>query len=121
MRSKVWSSASFRLFLSHIVVVAVFSSPLHVVTSSLRGARRPDKASMLQSNLATVHRQLTGSPARVHRIRFFDTQEDPKNEILSQESTLIWASLVTLLPTQCMWPSLAPSLPSLQSTAPLRC
>jgi hypothetical protein len=121
MRPKVWSAVWFRLFLSHIVVVAVFSSPLHVVTSGLRVARRPARASVLQTNLASVHKQLTGFPGGVHRVRFLDTQEDPKDEMASQESALTWTSLVSLPLTECKWPSVASSLPSVQSTAPLRC
>jgi hypothetical protein len=121
MRSKVRSSVWFRLFLSHIVVVAVFSSPLHVVTSGLRGARRAAKAPVLQTNLASVRKQLTGSRGGVHRVRFLDTQEDPKDEIVSQESALTWTSFVFLLLAECNWPSVASSLPSVQFTAPLRC
>jgi hypothetical protein len=121
MRSRSWSAPWFRLFLSLIVLGAGCSSPIRVVTPFFRATRRPAQFRFLRRNFATVNNQQTGSPVEVRRVRFLPSLQDPSDETALDESLLTRTFSILSLLTQCQWPLLPSSLPSLQSSPPLRC
>ena len=120
MRSRIWSAPWFRLFLSLLVVCAVFSSPICVVTPFTRAAKRPAQFGFLRRNFTTVNKQQTMSPVEVRRVRFLPSQ-DSSDESALDESLLTWTFSILSLLTQRQWPRVLSSLPSLQSSPPLRC
>jgi len=120
MRSRIWSAPWFRLFLSLVVVCAVFSSPIRVVTPFIRAAKPPAQSGFLRRNFATVNKQQTRSPGEIRRVRFLPSQ-DPSDETVQDESLCTWSFFFLSLLTQHQWPRMFSSLPSLQSNPPLRC
>jgi hypothetical protein len=111
----------FRLFLALIVLGAGYSSPMRVVTPWFRAATRPVQSRFLGRDFATVNKQQTGAPGEVLRVRFLRSLQDPRDETVLGESLLTWTSSILSLLTQCQWPLLPSSLPSLRSSLPLRC
>jgi hypothetical protein len=121
MRSRIWSAPWFRLVLSLIVVGALYSSPVRVATPFLKVARGPGQFYTSCQNFATVNKHQTGSPVEVRRVRFLHSLQDPGDETALDVSLPTWAFSTLSLLTQCRWPLVPSSLPSPQSSLPLRC
>jgi hypothetical protein len=121
MRSRIWSTSWFRLFLSLVVLGAVYSSPLLSVAPSVKAGGRPARCCHLPRNFVRVTLQQTGSPVRVRRIGLLRSLLNACNESSLDESAGSWA-FSTLSPlTQNRWAVAHPSPPSRQSNLSLRC
>ncbi len=121
MRSRIWSPAWLRLMLSLVVVGAVFSSPIRVVPTFARTAKRLAHVGFLRRNFATVNARQTRSPNESNRVRFPDSLQDANDEIALEESSPTWAFSILPLVTDCQRALVSCSLPILQSSLPLRC
>lgn len=120
MRSRIWSARWFRLFLSLIVVGAVFSSPVRVAAPFLTVARRPAHSPTSRQDFTTVHKHQTGAPVEVRRVRFLHSLQDPGDEIVLDAPLPTWAFSVLSLLTTRQWPLMPSSLPP-PSSLPLLC
>ncbi len=120
MRSRSWSALCFRLLLSLVVSCAVFSSPIRVVTPFIRVAKHTAEFGFLRRNFATVNKQQTRSPGEIRRVRFLSSQ-DSSDETIPDDSLLTWWFFILSPLTQHQWPPVPSSLPSVQSSLPLRC
>jgi hypothetical protein len=120
MRSRIWSAPWFRLFLSLIVVRAVFSSPIRVGARFVTVAQRPDDAHIPRQNITSVHKHQSGPPVEVRRVRFVQSLQDPGDEIALDAPLQTWAFSIDSLRVTPQSPQMPSSLrPS--SSLPLLC
>jgi hypothetical protein len=120
MRSRIWSALWLRLFLSLIVVGAVFSSPIPVAAPYLTLAPRPAHSHAPRPIFRSHHGHHTGTPDGVRRVRFLNSLQDAGDEIAAGAPLPIWSFQAVSLLTPRQW-HLMPSSVLPLSSLPLLC
>jgi hypothetical protein len=121
MRAALWSGRWFRIMLSLIVLGAIFSSPICVLSPLLEGPRDPAPPDFLRRNFATHSKQHPGSPWEIRRVRFLGSLEDRDHEIFLEALLRTPISPTFSVQAQPEWLPIPSHSISLQATAPLRC
>jgi hypothetical protein len=121
MRSAILSARWFRLFLSLVVLGAIFSSPVRVLSPVIGSVGHSTPAKRHYRQHVAPCKHPVGAPWGVRRVRFLGSLKDRGNEDRSEKLACTLALPIFLILPRGDRSSTPVRLDSFPCTRPLRC